>query len=69
LLNINLAENCNSFFRFGFRLNDDDNEESSLEEKAEKMRKQAQDQHQVATEATVSFLLITVKRGYFELGC
>ncbi len=46
------------FFRFGFRLNDDDNEESSLEEKAEKMRKQAQDQHQVASEATVSFLLL-----------
>ena len=41
-------------YRFGFRLNENDDEESSsLEEKAEKMRKQAQDQHQVAAEVSV----------------
>jgi len=46
-------------WRFGFRLNDGDNESTtSLEEKADKLWRQAQDQLQKATEVVVYFCLL-----------
>jgi hypothetical protein len=44
-----------TFYRFGFRLSDNfDIEGEGLEERAEKLRKHAQDQHESVVEVAVS---------------